>query len=294
MRELEKPQTLVCGRFRLKLGGRPLIMAILNLTPDSFSDGGELLTPQAAYRRALALQAAGADLLDVGAESTRPHAVPVSATEEKRRLLPALKRLTRLSLPISVDTTKPEVAAAALAAGASLINDVTALADPAMRRLAARTRVPVVLMHSRGIPAQVGSTVPASDDIVAEVCASLRQSAKRAQAAGVRHDRILLDPGIGFGKRPEENLLLLRGLRRLKRLGYPVLVGPSRKAFLAAVLGPLTPKQRVWGTAAACALATEHGADILRVHDAGEMRMVANVARAITAGRLPAARGRRA
>ncbi len=281
------PKTVLhCGPFRLKLALRPHIMGIINLTPDSFSDGGLIKNPGAAYQRAAAMLEQGADILDLGAESSRPGALPISAAEEKRRLLPALKRLARLPLPISVDTSKPEVAAAALEAGAVMINDITGLKDPAMLSLAARSRVPVVIMHMRGTPRSM-QRAPRYGNVVSEVRQELLAAARRAQIAGVKHEKIILDPGIGFGKTPAHNLLLLRELHRLADTGYPILAGPSRKSFLAAILGPLPPPERIFGTAAAVTLAVAHGARIIRVHDVKEMRMAAQVADAIQHGKIP-------
>jgi dihydropteroate synthase len=272
------------GSRRFTLPDRPLIMGILNLSPDSFSDGGLVAGPASADRRARELLAAGADLLDVGAESTRPGAAPLSAAVEQRRLLPVLRRLSSLSAPISVDTYKPEVAQAALAAGAALLNDIRGLDHPAMYQVAAAAKVPLIIMHMRGTP-QTMQRAPRYADVVTEVRRALLAAARRAQAAGVPRRHIILDPGIGFGKTPRHNLQLLRGLPRLAAAGYPVLVGPSRKAFIAAVLGPLPPKERAWGTAAAVAWAVASGARFLRVHDVAEMRMVARVATAIRQGK---------
>ncbi|MEW6517107.1 MAG: dihydropteroate synthase [candidate division FCPU426 bacterium] len=269
---------------RFTLPDRPLIMGILNLSPDSFSDGGLVNGPASAERRARALLSAGADLLDVGAESTRPGAAPLPADAEKRRLLPVLRRLTRLSAPVSVDTYKPDVAQAALSVGAALLNDIRGLNHPDMYRVAAAGRVPLIIMHMRGTP-QTMQRAPRYADVEAEVRRALLAAARRARAAGVPQRHIILDPGIGFGKTARHNLLLLRGLPRLVRAGYPVLVGPSRKAFLAAVLGPLPPRERVWGTAAAVAWAVASGARVLRVHDVAEMRMVAQVTAAIRRGK---------
>lgn len=261
-------------------------MGIINLTPDSFSDGGLIKNPVSAYQRAAAMLKQGADILDLGAESSRPGALPISAAEEKRRLLPALKLLARLPIPISVDTSKPEVAAAALEAGAVMINDITGLEDPAMRSLAARSGVPVVIMHMRGTPRSM-QRAPRYNNVVSEVRQELLAAARRAQNAGVKREKIILDPGIGFGKTAEHNLLLLRELPRLAATGYPLLVGPSRKSFLTAILGPLTPPERIWGTAAAVTLAVAHGARIIRVHDVKEMRMAAQVAHAIQHVKIP-------
>jgi len=275
---------LVCGGHRLRLSRRTHLMGILNLTPDSFSDGGQLPTVAAAYKRAWAMVEAGADLLDLGAESTRPGAQPVSARDEKKRLLPALRRIASLKIPISVDTCKPEVAEAALDAGACMINDITGLADPAMRRLAATRKTPVVIMHMQGTP-QTMQRAPRYRDVVAEVESWLLDRARLAQADGVARHRIILDPGIGFGKNLDHNLKLLQQLPRLAAHGYPVLLGPSRKGFISKILGPLPPAERIWGTAAAVAWAVTAGVQIVRVHDVAEMRMVATVAHAIREGK---------
>lgn len=277
------------GRLRLE-AAHPQLLGIINLTPDSFSDGGLLPTPQAAYRRAAELVEAGADVLDLGAESTRPGAVPVSAAEELRRLLPALRRIVRLGVPVSVDTCKPDVAAAALDEGAGVINDVTGLAHPAMRALAARRRVPVVIMHMRGTP-QTMQRAPRYRDVVAEVRRDLLAAAHRAQRDGVARARIILDPGIGFGKTARHNLLLLQGLPRLVATGYPILVGPSRKGFLAKILGTQAPAERVWGTAAVAALAVAAGVRFLRVHDVAQLRAVVDVADAVARGRISPRKG---
>jgi len=271
---------------RFILTQRPLIMGIINLTSDSFSDGGMITTPEAAYRRAHELIEAGADILDLGAESTRPGAKPVSSHDEKKQLLPALKRIVRLSVPVSVDTYKPEVAEAALDAGAHILNDVTGLRNQVMRRLVAKRKIPVVIMHMRGNP-QTMQVAPRYRNVVQDVCEELLAAARQAEQDGVQRQHIILDPGIGFGKTATHNLLLLRNLSQLIATGYPVLVGPSRKSFIAAVIGSLPPQERVWGTAAAVALAVAQGVHIVRVHDVSEMRMVVQVAKAISQGRLP-------
>ena len=275
------PRPLPCGRFRLTVGGRPLIMGILNVTPDSFSDGGRYLEPAAAQARALAMVAEGADLIDVGGESTRPGAVPVPAGEELRRVLPVIEALAPvLPVPISVDTRKALVARQALAAGASLVNDITALTgDPAMADVVAETGVPVILMHMQGTPDTM-QQAPHYADVVEEVTAWLQEAAVAARARGIAETQILIDPGIGFGKRPEHNLQLLRSLDRVAAAGYPVVVGPSRKSVIGAVLGG-GPEDRVWGTAAAVAWAASAGAAILRVHDVGAMAQVVRMTDAI-------------
>jgi dihydropteroate synthase len=259
-------------------------MGIVNLTPDSFSDGGRYVRPGDAYRHAARLVEEGADILDLGAESTRPGAPAISATEELRRLLPALKLIRRLSVPISVDTVKAEVAAVALDEGAHMLNDVTGLRDPAMRTLAAQYRVPVVIMHMLGNPRTM-QRAPRYRHVVQDVKHTLLAAVKKAEAAGIKPANIILDPGIGFGKTAQHNLVLLQHANELLSSGYPVLIGPSRKAFIAQVLGPLAPAERIWGTAAAVAASVAAGVHILRVHDVAAMRMVARVAWAIAQGR---------
>jgi dihydropteroate synthase len=261
---------------------RPVLMGVLNATPDSFSDGGLHLDPGRAAAAADAMVAAGAAVLDLGAESTRPGANPVSAHEERRRLLPVLAAVRRtVRVPLSVDTTKAEVAAAALDAGADIVNDVSAgRADRRMLPLCARAGVPVVLMHMRGRPATMQRR-PAYRDVVGEVAAFLARRAAAARLAGVAADAIIVDPGIGFGKAAAHNLALLARLDALVALGYPVLVGVSRKGFIGTLLGGVGPGERTYGTAAAVALAVARGARLLRVHDVAAMRDVVAVASAV-------------
>jgi dihydropteroate synthase len=242
-------------------------MGVVNVTPDSFSDGGRFFDPAAAIAHGLTLAAAGADLLDVGGESTRPGARPVPAAEELHRVLPVVQGLAaRTAVPLSVDTAKSAVAAAALAAGASVVNDVTALrGDPAMAGVIARAGAAVILMHMQGSPRTMQRR-PRYRAVVAEVAAFLRQAARRAQAAGIRRDRILLDPGIGFGKTAAHNLALLRALPALRRLGYPLVVGVSRKSFIGAVTGAAV-QDRLPGTLACLSAARREGVEVVRVHD---------------------------
>ena len=277
----DAPRTLPCGRHRLLLGARTLVMGILNVTPDSFSDGGRYLDPSAARARALAMVAEGADLIDIGGESTRPGAAPVAADEELRRVLPVITLLAPLlPVPLSIDTSKAVVAREALAAGATLVNDVTALrGDPAMAEVVAAAGVPAILMHMQGTPLTM-QAAPHYDDVVGEVTGWLQEAAADARARGVAPEQILIDPGLGFGKQPDHNLQLLRHLDRLVETGYPVVVGPSRKSFVSAVLS-VGPEERVMGTAAAVAVAVAHGAAIVRVHDVQAMSQVARVAEAI-------------
>jgi dihydropteroate synthase len=260
---------------------RPLLMGIINVTPDSFSDGGRFYDPQRAVEHAIRLVGEGADLLDIGAESTRPGAQPVDEQEERRRLIPVVAAVVKaVSVPISVDTSKAEVAKAAIDAGAVMVNDVTALrGDSAMVEIVAKAGAGLALMHMQGSP-QTMQHAPQYDDVIGEVARFLAARARFAIERGVARNRIVLDPGIGFGKTLTHNLDLLANLHVLKELGYPLLVGPSRKGFI----GQLTRQSveaRGWGTAAVVALAVEQGANILRVHDVAPMKDVANVAAAL-------------
>jgi len=266
----------------------PFLMGVLNVTPDSFSDGGRFLDPGAAVEQALRLAEEGADLLDVGGESTRPGAPPVPAGEERRRVVPVLERLAArgFPVPVSVDTSKAEVARAAVEAGAALLNDVRGLVDPEMARAAAEAGVPVVLMHMRGTPADMQSRA-SYRDVVAEVKAELGAALARAAAAGVPAERTVLDPGIGFAKQAGHSLRLLSRLGDLAALGRPLLVGPSRKSFIGHVTGAPVG-ERLPGTLAAVAAAVLGGAAFLRVHDVAEARQAARVAAAIReAGESP-------
>jgi dihydropteroate synthase len=273
---------------RLAVGG-PVIMAILNVTPDSFSDAGEAFAPGAAVERAWARVESGAHILDVGGESTRPGADPVPPEEEIRRVVPTIRRLAaELPVPISVDTRKASVARAALDAGAAVVNDVSALADPEMAPAVAEAGAGVVLMHMRGVPSTM-QTLARYCDVAEEVAAELGPALARALAAGVPRERIVLDPGLGFAKNAEHNLRLLGTLAPLLALGRPVMVGPSRKSFLGAVLDGAPPAARDVATAAACALAYAAGARVFRVHDVGAARDALAVAEAV--GRAAAGAG---
>ena len=260
---------------------RVRLMGVVNVTPDSFADGGRFLDAEAACRHACALAAEGADILDVGAESTRPGSRSVSAAEEQDRLLPVLERLLKeASCPVSVDTTKPDVAEAALGLGAHMVNDVTGLAaGPELARVCARYGAALCLVHMRGTPASM-QEAPHYDDLLGEVQARLAAAVATAEAAGVAADAICVDPGIGFGKTAAHNLTLLKRLDALAPLGKPILVGPSRKSFIGAVLD-LPPAERLEGTLAACVAAVQSGAHILRVHDVGAVRRAVRVAEAI-------------
>ena len=264
--------------------GRTLVCGIINVTPDSFSDGGRWNDPAAAVARALELQAQGADMLDIGGESTRPGTEPVPLEEEKRRVLPVLKALAgRLDIPVSVDTYKPELASLAVKAGASLINDISGFTDPAMIETAASAGAGAIVMHMQGEPRTMQAAPVYNKDVVAEVKDYLAGRAAALKAAGVR--QIILDPGIGFGKTLDHNLRLIARLDEIKAVGYPLLLGVSRKTFIGKLAGS-DPQDRLSGTIAACVLCAERGADILRVHDVAECRRAMLVADAVRAARL--------
>lgn len=259
-------------------------MGVLNITPDSFSDGGRYLDSETAVARALEIERDGADLLDIGGESTRPGAAPISAEEELRRILSVIEALRgKLGIPISVDTQKAEVAEAAIAAGAEFLNDVSALRmDPRLAEVARRARVPMILMHMRGAPRTMQSG-PFARDVIADVMAGLRAAVARAKRAGLTKSQLLLDPGIGFGKNYEQNFEILARLPEFARLGCPIVIGTSRKAFLGKAMAklrePALPSdQRVLGTAATVTASILGGAHIVRVHDVAEMVRVVRVA----------------
>lgn len=270
----------------LLLGERTLFMGVLNVTPDSFSDGGKFFSLKRAVYGALAMERAGADILDIGAESTRPGSAGISAAEELQRLLPVLEALRgRLKIPISVDTQKAGVAEIALGAGAALLNDISGLKnDPRIAEVVAKFGVPLILMHMRGTPRTMQKQ-PFAKNVVKDVIAGLRDSLAIARRAGVRKSQIILDPGIGFGKSFQQNYALLARLPELAKLGYPLLVGTSRKGFLGATLAshgkPAPPEARIWGTAATVTASILGGAHIVRVHDVAEMAQVAKVADAL-------------
>lgn len=267
----------------LVLGQSTLVMGVLNVTPDSFSDGGKFFDAQRAIEHAVRMEKAGANLLDIGAESTRPGAEGISAAEELKRLLPVLDGLRRLlRIPISIDTQKAEVAEVALQAGAQIINDISGLrSDPRIAELAARSRVPLILMHMRGEPRTMQQG-PFARDVIRDVTQGLRRSVAMARQAGVARSQMILDPGIGFGKNFAQNYELLQKLPQLSKLGYPLLIGTSRKGFLGAAVArdgtPVSPEKRIWGTAATVTASILNGAHIVRVHDVAEMVQVARVA----------------
>jgi dihydropteroate synthase len=271
----------------LVLGERTLIMGVLNVTPDSFSDGGSFLDSQAAVARALELEREGADILDIGGESTRPAAAPVSVREELSRILPLFEALRgKLRIPISVDTQKSEVAEAALAAGAEMVNDISALrTDPRLAEVARHARAPVILMHMRGTPRTM-QRGPFARNVIRDTVTGLREALAWARRGGLAKSQILLDPGIGFGKSHVQNFEILARLPEFARLGCPIVIGTSRKAFLGKALAkpgepPLPPNERILGTIATVTVCILNGAHIVRVHDVAEIARVARVVDAI-------------
>jgi dihydropteroate synthase len=270
--------TLRCGPHRLPLD-RPLVMGIVNVTPDSFYDGGRHADPSAAIEHARRLAAEGADLLDVGGESSRPGSEAVAIDEELRRVLPVLDGVAALGLPVSVDTTKPEVMRAAVAHGAAMINDITALAAPGALEAVADGAAAVCLMHMQGEPRTMQAN-PTYADVVTEVRDFLVARAQACIAAGVERDRIAIDPGFGFGKTVDHNLALLRRLAELAATGYPVLAGWSRKSSLGRITGR-SAEERLAGSLAAALIAVQRGARIVRVHDVAATRDVLAVLAAV-------------
>jgi dihydropteroate synthase len=264
----------------LRLGERTLMMGVLNVTPDSFSDGGKFFDVKRAVRHALAMQRDGADIIDIGAESTQPGSVGISAAEESRRLLPVLEALCgRLKIPISVDTQKSAVAELAIGAGAEIVNDISGLRnDPELARVASECGAPLILMHMRGTPRTMQKG-PFAHDVMRDVLSGLRKSIATAKKFGEKQSQIVIDPGIGFGKSYSQNYELLAKLPKLAKLGYPVMVGTSRKGFLGATLaknGKSAPaEERIFATAATVAASVLNGAHIVRVHDVAEMKQVA-------------------
>ncbi|TLM71650.1 MAG: dihydropteroate synthase [Actinobacteria bacterium] len=274
-----------CGRFRLALDP-PLVMGVVNVTPDSFSDGGEHFTPDAAIAHGRELAAAGADILDVGGESTRPGSDEVPPADELARVLPVVEALAGPDgpgLPVSIDTRHADVAGPCVEAGASIINDVAGFRDAAMLELAVSCDAGVVVMHMLGEPKTMQDE-PEYEDVVREVSAWLAARTAALETAGVAHDRIVIDPGIGFGKTLEHNLALLRGLPELRRVGFPVLVGASRKRFIGALTGEAEPRMRLGGSLAVATTAVLGGAAVLRVHDVAETVQAVRVAAALREG----------
>lgn len=261
-----------------------IVMGILNVTPDSFSDGGHFLERDKAIEHGLQMAAEGAAIIDVGGESTRPGSRPISTKEQIQRVIPVVETLSkRIDVPVSIDTYNIEVARAALEAGATIINDITALSDESMAKLAVEFEIPVILMHMKGTPATM-QTEPVYDDVVIEVRDFLVNRAELTEKYGIPKERIFIDPGIGFGKTLEHNLLLLKNIKEFVKTGYRVLVGSSNKSFIGKITDKVDPSERVLGTAATVALCAAAGVSIVRVHDVAQMSDVVKVANRITIG----------
>jgi dihydropteroate synthase len=275
------PTSWDIGKRTLDLSRRACIMGILNVTPDSFSDGNNYFTTEKAVERAMEMEEEGADIIDIGGESTRPFAHPVDDTEELRRVIPVIEKLAgRLNIPVSIDTYKSIVAEQALAAGAEIVNDISALLfDDRMPDVVASAGAGLVLMHTRARPAVMQKETEYTS-VISEIFGVLRQSVARAESAAISRERIVIDPGIGFGKNVAGNLEILRRLMEFKAIGCPILVGTSRKSFIGDVLGR-EPKERIFGTAATMAIALANGASIFRVHDVKEMRDVLDMSLAL-------------
>jgi dihydropteroate synthase len=270
--------------IRLELGRRTLVMGVLNITPDSFSDGGAFLAPDQALAHAERMAADGADLIDIGGESSRPGARSVPVDEELQRVIPVIERISKaVAVPLSIDTSKAEVARQALSAGASIINDITALrGDAGMARVAAEAEAPVVLMHMQGNPRTMQNR-PTYRSLIGDIAEFFEDRLAALDKAGIPRDRVVLDPGLGFGKTVDHNLEIIRSLERFSRMGRPLLVGPSRKSFVGRVLD-LPVGERLEGTAAAVTAAVLNGASVIRVHDVREMVRVIRMADSIKYG----------
>ncbi len=269
--------TLDCGFKKLHLSDRTHVMGVLNVTPDSFFDGGKYFDPDRAFERALEIEEEGADLIDIGGESTRPGSDPVEVSEEMRRVIPLIERLNgKISIPISIDTKKSEVAEAAIQAGASIVNDVSGLrSDPAMVSVVVKYNVPVVIMHMKGTPKTMQNN-PTYENIIGEIYDYLAEAIQMAVKAGIPKEKIIVDPGIGFGKRWEDNFVILGRLKTFLNLMCPILVGVSRKSFIGWALD-LPEEKRLMGTAGAVAASVMNGAHIVRVHDVKEMVQVVRI-----------------
>jgi dihydropteroate synthase len=268
-------------RKELNLSSRTHLMGVLNVTPDSFSDGGRFIKPEDAVEQGMKMLEEGADLIDVGGESTRPGSDPVPLSEELSRVIPVIESLSRnTDVPVSIDTYKAEVARCALDAGAQMINDISALRfDPEMKKVAREFCVPIVLMHIKGTPKNMQKD-PRYEDVIGEITGYLGQSIKMAQDAGIAEEKIMIDPGIGFGKRLEHNLNVLKNLKKFSILGRPILIGCSRKSFVGKILDAPV-EERLEGSLAALAVAVVNGANVVRVHDVKESKRVASMVDAI-------------
>ena len=275
-----QPWTIRKSHF--EWGTRTYVMGILNVTPDSFSDGGQFNSLTTAVTQAGVLEKAGANILDVGGQSTRPGAETVSLATELERIIPVIETIRQTTqIPISIDTTRAAVAEAAIDAGADIVNDISAgQFEPDILTIAAQRQVPIILMHLRGTP-QTMQQLTHYDNLMAEIKTYFAERVAVAQAAGIPTERIMLDPGIGFAKTVDQNLTILQELRQLQALSCPLLIGTSRKSFIGKVLNQPDPRQRLWGTTASCCAAIANGVDIIRVHDVAEMKQVCQMADAI-------------
>jgi len=275
-------------KFLFDFSKKTYIMGILNVTPDSFFDGGKYINFKKAVERGLQIAEEGADLIDIGGESTRPGAEPVSVDEELKRVIPVIESLSKkIDIPISIDTYKAKVAEEAINAGATIINDISGLRfDPQMPYIAAKYDTPVVIMHIKGTPKNMHIN-PVYDALIPEITEYLRNSIVIAKNAGVKENNIIIDPGIGFGKKPEHNLLIIKNLKEFANLGKPILIGVSRKSFIGKILDDAPAEQRLEGTMAAVAVSVINGANIVRVHDVKETVKVVKVVDAIRFGRIP-------
>jgi dihydropteroate synthase len=278
--------SLKWGKHSLELGRKTLIMGVLNVTPDSFSDGGHYFSKEQAIKQALNLVAEGADIIDIGGESTRPYAEKVSLDQEMERVIPVIEELSKtVNVPISIDTYKAKVAHAAVRAGASIINDISALRfDPEMVSVAQAARVPLILMHMKGTPGNMQDN-PAYDNLMGEIISFFHDVIEGAVKNGISEDMIILDPGIGFGKNFNHNLMIIRDLKRLADIGLPVLLGSSRKAFIGKILDK-TPDERDTGTMATVAAGIMNGAHIVRVHNVRMAKETAKIVDSILAGTI--------
>ena len=284
MERRDNGEVLIWQGGKLDFSNGCLLMGVLNVTPDSFSDGGEFFDTDKAIEHGLKMAADGAAIIDIGGESTRPGSAPVSVEEQTKRVIPVIETLAKkIDVPISIDTYNYEVAKAALDVGAVMMNDITALSDERIGWLAAENEVPVVLMHMQGAPATMQAE-PKYKNVVGEVLEFLLERAKRAERFGIAGNMIFIDPGIGFGKTVEHNLELLKNIDEFVAAGYRVLVGTSRKSFIGALTGKENPAERLFGTAATVALCVAAGVSIVRVHDVAEMADVVKVANAVKYG----------
>lgn len=281
------PAKLRCSGLTLDLSERTYIMGVLNVTPDSFSDGGLHTGKEDALRRAMKMAEEGADIIDVGGESTRPGSEPVPEKQEIERTVPVIKEISKkLGIPVSIDTYKSAVAERALEAGASIINDISGLRfDPLMPEVAERHKAAVILMHIKGAPRDMQKN-PSYEALLPEIMDYLREGIRLALSFGIGEDSIAVDPGIGFGKTFDHNLEIIKNLSELRALQRPIVVGPSRKAFLGRILDGAPATERLEGTAAAVTASILNGANILRVHDVGAMKKIAKTADAIKRGRI--------